>query len=307
SEIDAAVGEAESAAEALQAANDHVGLAEAAVALEYLEFMRGRIARSHAWAIRGLRHAIAAGRQREAAQSSADVVHTAVIGPLPFEEFAATADSMLLSPDEPISAATGQAFMVLSALAAGDDDALEEREALWRAIVDGHGLPWLGATHAHLFASVETWVGRPDAAERRLREAREVLATMGDLWWVGTLDSSLCRAVAAQGHDREFLRLADALEAAALVPDRQMQVRRNVVRARAMLLRGSAAHAEASARRGLELAEPTDLVLDHADALLTLSDVLRERGFGDEADAAAGQARAMLRSKGCHRPSSVDG
>jgi len=187
-----------------------------------------------------------------------------------------------------------------------DDDALEEREALWRAIIDGHGLPWLGATHEHLFACVETWVGRPDAAERRLRVAREVLATMGDLWWVGTLDSSLCRAVAAQGHERELLRLADALEAAALVPDRQMQIRRNVVRAKALLLRGSAADAEASARRGLELVEPTDLVLDHADALLTLADVLRERGFGDEAHDAVGQARAMLRAKGCLRPSSVD-
>ena len=53
-EVDAAVAEAEASADAL-APDDEVGLAEAAIAIEYLEFTRGCIARSHAWTLRALR------------------------------------------------------------------------------------------------------------------------------------------------------------------------------------------------------------------------------------------------------------
>ena len=45
-EIDGAVNEAERAIDALAAMGDDVGVAEAAIALEYLEFLRGRVARS---------------------------------------------------------------------------------------------------------------------------------------------------------------------------------------------------------------------------------------------------------------------
>ena len=46
-EIDAAVTEAERAVDTLDAMADDVGIAEAAIALEYLEFLRGQMARSH--------------------------------------------------------------------------------------------------------------------------------------------------------------------------------------------------------------------------------------------------------------------
>ena len=42
SEVSAAVTESEAAFNAFQSADDHAGCAEAAVALDYLEFMRGR-------------------------------------------------------------------------------------------------------------------------------------------------------------------------------------------------------------------------------------------------------------------------
>ena len=85
-------------------------------------------------------------------------------------------------------------------------------------------------------------------------------------------------AVGAQDRPREFLRLADALEQSVPVLDRQIVIRRNIVQARALMLRGSAADAEAAARRGLELAEQTDLVPDVAEALLTLAGTLETRG-----------------------------
>ena len=88
---------------------DDVGVAEAAIALEYLEFLRGQMARSHEWAFRALRHGLAAGRLRESTQAAADFVATATYGPLAFSRFAETAESRLFCFDEPISGSAGHA------------------------------------------------------------------------------------------------------------------------------------------------------------------------------------------------------
>jgi tetratricopeptide (TPR) repeat protein len=297
-EIDVAVTQAERAHDALYAMADDVGITEAAIALEYLEFMRGRVARQHEWSIRALHHGLAAGRFRESAQAAADVVGSAAVGPLPFDRLAATAHERLFTFGEPISGSAGHALVAIGALAAGDDAGFLEHERRWREVIDRHGLGWLGAAHALLIANVETSVGNARAAERRLRDARDLLVALGDIWWVSTLDSALCAAVAAQDEPQRFLRLADAFDASPPVPDPQILIRRQLVRARAFLLRGAASDAEAAAQRGLELARPTDLVSDHADALLTLADALAARGLSAEAATARMEATALLTAKG---------
>ncbi|HEY6568477.1 MAG TPA: hypothetical protein VI341_13255, partial [Actinomycetota bacterium] len=296
-EIDVAIVEAEEAARALDVMGDDVGFAEAAIALEYLEFMRGSIARSHGWALQALHRAIGAGRIRESSQAAADVVGTAVFGPLPFDRFGALADE-LFAFDEPISGCAAHALMTMGSLAAGDEVGFVDHERRWREAADRNGLTWLGATHALQIAGLETWVGDAEGGERRLRDAREVLVALGDVWWVATLDSALCAAVAAQDSPHEFLRLADKFEGSAPVPDRQIVIRRSLLRARASLLRGAAVDAEAAARRGLELVETTDLQLDHAGALLTLADALDARGLAEEATGARVDAIGRLREKG---------
>jgi hypothetical protein len=297
-EIEAAVREAERAVDTLGAMADDVGVAEAAIALEYLEFLRGQMARSHEWAFRALHHGLAAGRLRESTQAAADFVGTAAYGPLAFGRFAETAERRLFPFDEPISGSAGYALLMMASLATGDEAGFREHERRWREVVERHGLGWLGGAHALVIASVETSTGNPDAAERRLRDARDVLVSLGDIWWVATLDGALCAAVAAQDEPQRFLRLADALDVSPPVPDRQIVVQRNIARARALLLRGSAADAEIAARRGVGLAESTDLVTDHADALRTLADALDARGLVDESHTARAKATELLRAKG---------
>jgi tetratricopeptide (TPR) repeat protein len=292
----AAVNDARAAADTLEALGDEVGLAQAAIAIEYLEWMRGRVAELYAWASRALQHALAAGRPREAGQASCDVVLSAVFGPLPFPRFADTAEG-LLSSDEPISASTGHALMALSALGGADDSGFRLHERRWREVIDRHGLAWLAGTHALAFAIAEISAGAAEVAERMLRESRDAMATLGDIWLVGTIDGLLCAALGAQDRPREFLRYADSFENAALVLDRDTLIRRHLVRSRAHLLRGSAADAEVEARRGLELVETTDLVLTHAEALILLAEVLDERGSEDEAKTRRTEAEALYRSK----------
>ena len=165
-------------------------------------------------------------------------------------------------------------------------------------IRDRHGLAWLGATHALHIGLIETSAGDPAVGETRLREARDVLAGLGDIWWVSAADGYLCTAVAAQDRPREFLRLADAFDETLLVPDRQTLILRSLILSRAHLLRGAAADAEVAARRGLELAESSDLILDHADALLALAEALDARGLQEDAKIARSEAATLFRAKG---------
>jgi tetratricopeptide (TPR) repeat protein len=297
-EIEAALLETREAADAMQTTGDDVGLAEAAIAIEYLEMMLGRVGEAYAWTLRGLEHGLSAGRLREASQAAADLVYDAVVGPLPFDRFAEAVSELPGPEDEAIRTSAAHAMLVLADLARGEDDRFRQDEERWHDAIERHGLSWLGATHGLAIACVETTVGNPEEGERRLREAREILAGFGDMWWCETIDALLCMAVGAQGRPTEFLRLADAYEQSLQVPDRQTLIRRNVIRARALLLRGSTADAEAAARRGLELVEPTDLMLDHADALLTLADVLEARGLLEDAEHTRSGAVELFRAKG---------
>ncbi len=295
-EISSAVKEARGIAAKFEKSGDAVGFAEAAIAIYYLEWMRGRVADAQRWTFRALRHARAAGRPREAMQAAADIVGHAVMGPLPFGRFPDVANE-LASQDDPVSVSSGLALGVLAALAAGDAAGVSEREGEWRRFVTKHGLAWLGATHALQMGCVEVWSGEAAAAEKRLREARDVLSGLGDVWWVSSADGHLCDAVAAQGRRRDFLRLADRLVESVLIRDRQSLIRVSLVRSRAHLLRGSAADGEAAARHGLRLAATSDLILDRANALLTLAEALDARDRREAVTDARGQALTLLGDK----------
>ena len=297
-EIDRAIGEAERAVRSLDELGDDVGLAEAAITLDYLETMRGRIARAGEWALRALRHGLATGRIREATQGAADSVVFAVLGPTPFPSVAVMAEDELLTLGGPMAESAGHALLAAASLAAGDSARALEHERRWREVIDRNGLGWLGATQAIPIAIVETWCGNAEAAEHRLREAREVLVALGDIWWVETLDGELCDAVGAQDQPQEFLRLVDAFDVSISVPDQGDTGSTELLRSRALLLRGAAADAEVAARRAVELAATTDNVLHQADASTVLADVLDARGLAADAARRAPSLSSLLRAKG---------
>ncbi len=277
---------------------DDAGVAETALALMEIEYMRGRLPETLQWTSKALRHALAAGRPREATEAAAMLLASAIEGPLPVDRFAVTAGELSNSKDDPISRATSRALLAAAALAVGDDSGFREHERGWRDAIDRNGLSGLGATQSLELAHAEIWAGNPASAERRLREAREILAPLGFIWWLDGLDGLLCSAVEAKDRPREFLRLADKFEASVTFLDRDISIRRQLVRARVHLIRGSAADADVAARHGLELAETSNLVLNQAYALLTLADVHDARNLGEEAAVARREAIAKLRAKG---------
>jgi class 3 adenylate cyclase/tetratricopeptide (TPR) repeat protein len=296
-ELEAGVVEARSAVEAFEVMEDDLGLAEASLVALDLEFMRGRCAASTRWAGKALRHALAGGHSREATRAAGDVFGITIVGPLPFDAFPGEAEE-LLSMDEPLSGSVGHALLAAAALAAGDDQAFKDHEGRWRDTVDRNGLAWLSAIHGMEIAFLEIAVGRAEAGERRLREAREYVAAIGNVWYASIIDEFLCAAVGAQGRKHEFLRLADALEVSVPVTARLDLIKRQLIQAQAHLLRGSTVEAEAATRRALKLSESTDILAGHADALLMLSEVLEARGLQEDAATARGEAIEKLRAKG---------
>jgi hypothetical protein len=189
-------------------------------------------------------------------------------------------------------------LLTLAALASGEDAEASEHERRFREVVERHGLTGLGAEVSLVIAEAEVWAGAAEAGEQRLREAREVLEPLGDIWWTSALDIILCEAVWKQDRPREFLRLADGLEASAFVADRATRIARQSTRARAQLLRGRMHDAEVSARRGIEMADGSDLLQEHARALIALSEVLEARGRHGEGVAARLEAIGKLEAKG---------
>ena len=296
-EIEASAIDAHAAAEALEALGDVVGLAEAAIAIEYLGWMRGDLEEHRVWGMRGVRHGLAAGRPREAAQGAADAVLATAFGRTPFDGFPDVADEFEKIAEHPLTASASAALRAMAALGAGEDVAFDRYERAWRDLLEQHGLSWVAAAQALVVAGVESWVGKAGVAELRLLEAREVLAAAGDVWWLGTIDALLCSALATQGRRRDFLTHADAFEASDPVPDRDTLVRRPMLRSRALLMRGSAADAEDAAHRALAAAEGSDLVLSRAEAYLTLADVLGARERTQDAAVARGRAASLLEEK----------
>ena len=61
---------------------------------------------------------------------------------------------------------------------------------------------------------------------------------------------------------------------------------------------GDLDEAEAQAREAVEILSTTDMIVFHAEALLTLGDVLRAAGRASEADEAFEQALDLYRQKG---------
>jgi class 3 adenylate cyclase len=296
-EIEAAATEAHAAAAALQAIGHDVGLAEAAIAIEYLGWMRGDLEEHRVWGMLAVRYGLAAGRPREAAQGTADALLATAFGRMPFDGFPSVADEFESIAEHPLTISTSEALRAMSALAAGNDDAFDRHERAWRDVLAQHGLSWVAAAHALVIAAIETWTGRAAESEQRLQEAREVLVAAGDVWWLGTIDALLCSALVTQGRRREFLTHADAFEASDLVPDRDTLVRRPLLRSRALLLRGSTADAEDAARSAVVAAEGSDLVLSRAEADLALAEVLTARGRAEDAADAREHAVKFLEAK----------
>jgi DNA-binding SARP family transcriptional activator len=160
--------------------------------------------------------------------------------------------------------------------------------------------PTMTAAVTQPAAFIAMLAGDPATAEMHLRFAYESLSLMGEKDHLATEAALLARAIAAQGQTRysEASQLITISQEAAASEDIVNKILCWGLSARLLADRGRHAEATELASRAVALAAQTDLLSQHADALLDLAHVLAAFGRYPEAQAAATQALDLYQRKG---------
>jgi len=164
------------------------------------------------------------------------------------------------------------------------------------AIVDELGLRFSVALFALTSGEIEALAGEPVAAAHHLGFCSALRKRLGDRQYVAVAPN-LAEVLHQLGRDEEALRFTEEVEAAA-EPDVPEQFLWRKARAKVLAARGAGEQAERLAREAVGLAERTDHLEEHADALMTLAEVLRRAGRAAEAEPALEEALRLCEQKG---------
>jgi class 3 adenylate cyclase/tetratricopeptide (TPR) repeat protein len=294
-EVDEAMRDALWAMSTFEAAGDDRGLARAwglrgSIAWEWKQRAAGEEeAVEHA-----LVHARKAGDMYEEYGCFSALARTLVRGPTPVQAGIDRCTELLLEYDNQrtVEAYLCHALGHLHARLGAFDQAREFAGRL-RAFYRDTGQQSNFDFFAEVPSDIEMVAGDPAAAERVLREAYEVLEARGEE--VGALAAFLARSICGQERwdDAEpYATLAASKEGTVFVPVGKGSL------ARVWAHRGRVSDAEVLVREAVQQLEGTDFLIDHADVLTDLADVLFVAGRAGEAADALDRALALYEQKG---------
>jgi predicted ATPase/class 3 adenylate cyclase len=248
---------------------------------------------------RALVHAERAGDLREQSASLGFLAMALESGPTPVPQ-AIRRCTGLLEQAHDNRAAEVRLVENLALLRASNRQFAPAREliARGRAIAEDLGLRWAMAKLAWSSGDVERMAGDLAAAERELRAGYAIYQQMGEKSHLSSLAAYLAEVLHLRGRDAEALRFTEISEAAAAQDDLVSQVRWRGTRAKVLVNQGRAEEAERLAREGVRLAEQTDWLDRHADALVDLAEVLRRAGRPHHATPLLQQALRLHDQKG---------
>jgi tetratricopeptide (TPR) repeat protein len=224
----------------------------------------------------------------------------ALWGPTPASEGIRRCEAYL---DEIGNHPSGQAVVLLNmaGLQAMQDEVAMAHATLSRAksYLDTLG-PTMTTAVTQPAAVVAMLAGDPETAEMHLRLEYESLSEMGDKGILATTAALLARAIAAQGEKRyaEATELIAISQEVAADEDTSAQVICLGLSARILADRGRHTEAVELAFSAVALAEQTDQLSPHADALLELAQALAASGRTSGAHDAATQALELYQRKG---------
>lgn len=285
--------------ERLQETDADALLAKAWHCLAVIPWLRGDGAVAQQALDQALSYARSAGEARTEAQILNFLVGVALFGPtrvpVAIERCRAVLDEA--QGEGRVAAAALRALAGLHAMEGRFEEAWAcvERDG---AILRDLGLKVVVGSSTELAGIVGLLAGDPVAAESHLRRGFEVLEAIGDRSGGSTNAAMLAEAVLAQGRDDEALELTLQSERAAAAEDLPVQVQWRAPRAKVLARRGELDAAERLAREAVSLAEQTDFLNLHGDALLALATVLNTDGRLEDAVAAAAAANALYERKG---------
>ena len=279
---------------------DERGLCRALQLQAAMNWVHARSAAAEkAWQ-RAAEYARRANDRRQLAEILGWLASAALWGPTPAAEGIRRCQDYL---DEIGNHPRGQAVILLhmAGLYAMQDQAAIAQTTLGRAKshLDTLG-PTMTAAVTEPAAFIAMLAGDYVTAEMHLRIEYESLSQMGEKGFLSTIAALLARAIVAQGGNRhaEASQLIEISQEAAGSEDLSAQIIGQGLSAR--ILADSGRHAEAVelASSAVTLAAQTDLLSQHADALLDLAHAMAVSGRVAEAQAAATHALDLYQRKG---------
>jgi tetratricopeptide (TPR) repeat protein len=289
--------EAEQAIAALTELGDDAGLARAWLLLGEVHNIHGAMAAMAQAAERAIDHARRAGDLATVDLASSRIGIAVAFGPMPVEQAITLARELL---DQARGRGRWEAGMLraLARLEARRGRFAEARALLaeGRAIVEELGLRFNLALFALTSGEVEALAGELVAAEHGLRQCYELSRRLGDRQYIAVAPN-LAEVLHLLGRDQEALRFTEEVEATAWV-DIPEQFLWRKARAKVLAAQGDVEQAERLAREAVALAARTDHLEEHADALMTLAEVLRRAGRAAEATPALEEALRLYERKG---------
>jgi tetratricopeptide (TPR) repeat protein len=154
---------------------------------------------------------------------------------------------------------------------------------------------WLFPVHAAFFA---LWEDDPAAAERELLVGYDVLKKIGEKSHFSSVAALLAQSAYAQGHYDDAERFTRECEESANPNDVDSQIRYRATRGKLLARRGELEAGEKLAREAVGLAEQSDFLPAHGDALMDLASVLSLQERTAEAAAAIANAVQLYEAKG---------
>jgi class 3 adenylate cyclase/tetratricopeptide (TPR) repeat protein len=300
-----AVEDARRAAEgALQVFEEHpddFGLSRAWCLRAAIDWFHGQAARADdAWA-RAAVHARQADEQWQLFWILAWRASAAVFGPTPVR----VARERCVAIREQVRTSAVAVAVTLHPLAVlhamlGELDSARSLIREGNQILEEVGGTAMQSAHSHHEATVEMLAGRPDIAEERLLVGYQKLEEMGENALLSTSAAMLAQAIYMQGRVKEAEQFCDVSQETAAPDDLTTQVLWRSVRGKILARQGRVEEGTALCREAVRLIERTDLLCDHADVLLDLTEVLRldPRPTAHEEQGLTRKALALYETKG---------
>jgi tetratricopeptide (TPR) repeat protein len=294
-----ALSEAKQVLRVFEELGDERGQAHAWFSLASHHRTRGQYADARNACERALAHATAAGDEPLQARVRPSIGFSLLRGAAPLDEVVPYMQSLL---DQADAKALGGRLLVQLAHAHAMRGQFELARRLIAEQVAAH--EDLGNTHmaavaaAEWFGIIEMLAGEPAAAERHLRRGYGALEESGMTVSLSTVAGMLANAIYLQGRYEETERYTRIGEETAARDDYASQILWRSARARAFARKGRLADGEQLAREAVTLAEATDDIDFHGDALMALAEVLRLADRPGEAVSVIQEALRLYEQKG---------
>jgi tetratricopeptide (TPR) repeat protein len=277
----------------------HSELARAWRLVAMVQQMAGQLAKASETIAKVIHHARLAGDERMVARSALGMTFNAVYGPTPAVQAIAECEALITGDfaDRQVQNLIICKVAQLHAMV-GDYEKARMNVKSARTVLRDLGQAVRAASSSLDVAIVELLAGDAAAAEREIRPDCEMLQGIGETYFLSSMAITLARAVLAQGRDEDALTWIEAAERCAAEDDIDAQAESRCVHALILARKGSLTEAEASVRKGVEMAAQLETPALKGASLVDLATVLLQAKRPDEARQALADAIGVYAAKG---------